>query len=202
MSFKRCPGSSAFAQPRIDLVACPACGEDVEVWSDEASGTCASCGRVTMRTKTQSCMDWCKYAEECLGEEKYKQYQDMRSAIRKEALVGAAADRLGWDEAQVAAAHARISIAEGLLSSRPEADPNVVMAAVVLGSTCAGDSGRIGATDEASQGAVQAVLEELSYPRGFVKRVCGLLSAGLPETSEEANAATIRAVLSGSGPTS
>lgn len=41
MSFKRCPGSLSFTQPKIELVRCPHCGAEAEVWSDEADGTCA-----------------------------------------------------------------------------------------------------------------------------------------------------------------
>ena len=45
MSFKRCPGSMAFAQPKIEIVRCPHCGDDAEVWTDEAEGKCRKCGK-------------------------------------------------------------------------------------------------------------------------------------------------------------
>ena len=91
MSFRRCPGSAAFMQPKIELVRCPQCQQDVEVWSDEADGTCDSCGITVVRTQSQSCVDWCRYARECLGEEKFKQYRETKSAVRKEAV-----KMLGW----------------------------------------------------------------------------------------------------------
>ncbi|GEM_PF-1726241 len=67
----------AFAQPKIELVRCPSCGNDAELWTDEADGTCTQCGKVVCRTTTQSCLDWCKYARECLGEEGHQKYQEM-----------------------------------------------------------------------------------------------------------------------------
>ena len=73
MGFKRCPGSSSFTQPKIELVSCPYCAGEAEVWSDEATGTCTTCGRTVGRSTTQSCLDWCQHAEECVGEEKYQQ---------------------------------------------------------------------------------------------------------------------------------
>jgi len=87
MSFKRCPGSMSFTQPKIELVRCPNCGDDAEVWSDEADGKCAKCGHTVCRTTSQSCIDWCKYAKECLGDEEHKRYQDMKTRLRKETLL-------------------------------------------------------------------------------------------------------------------
>ena len=195
MGFKRCPGSSAFAQPKIEMLPCPGCGEDVEVWSDEPEGKCPSCGRMVTRMSTQSCLDWCKYAKECLGAEKHKKYEDMKSSVRKEALVNAAADRFGWDEAPLALARNAVARAEQMLRDRPDADPNVVMAAVVLGFAC-GHCGESGTTTSAdSRQTAQAVLEGLGYPHGFVRQVCGLLELPVPGAEEDANSATVRAAL-------
>ncbi len=69
-----CPGSSKFKQPEPETVKCASCGQEVEIWSDEAETTCPNCkGKVT-RQSGQSCLDWCKYAKECVGEEKYNKY--------------------------------------------------------------------------------------------------------------------------------
>lgn len=69
--FKRCPGSLVFMQPKPDMIPCVACGADTEIWSDEAEGKCPSCGATVVRYASQSCVDWCKHARECLGEDKY-----------------------------------------------------------------------------------------------------------------------------------
>jgi hypothetical protein len=188
MGFKRCPGSSTFAQPKIELLTCPGCGEDVEVWSDEATGQCTKCGRTATRTSTQSCMDWCKHAQECLGDEKYKQYQEMKSTVRKEALVKATADQYQWRKHQLGLAWESLSRAEQLLSSRPEADPNVVMAAVVL-RFAREHAPNTGGTDGLS--AAQTILEGLNYPDDFVQQVCGLLELPDPRDENAVNVATV-----------
>jgi len=194
MGFKRCPGSSTFAQPKIELLPCPGCGGDVEIWSDEPIGTCPACGRTAMRTLTQSCMDWCKFAEECLGEAKYKQYQDMKSAIRKEALVEAAADRFQWNRHQLGSVWEALALAGQLLSDRPEADPNVVMAAVVLRFGCEHANK---ATGVDGQAVAQAILESLDYPDAFVRQVGELLAPSGPEDASDINAGTVRVALNG-----
>ncbi len=70
-----CPGSDKIKQPRPDEVLCPNCGAEVEIWSDEAKTTCCGCGgRVFREKELMSCLDWCAYAEECVGREAYSRY--------------------------------------------------------------------------------------------------------------------------------
>lgn len=181
MTFKRCPGSLAFAQPKIELVRCPHCGEDTEVWTDEAEGKCAKCGRAVCRTTTQSCIDWCKYARECLGDEAHKRYQDLKTRLRKEALLKAAEPHL-VNERDRQRARARVECAEGILRRERDADPNVVIAAAALLDVrrVEPEGGERNAApvpcpnDTASPAA--EILHELGYPEGFIKEVCGIVS--------------------------
>jgi hypothetical protein len=172
----------AFTQPKIELVRCPHCGGDAEIWSDEVEGDCPECHRKFMRTHKPSCADWCKYARECLGEETYKKYQNAKSAVRKEALLCAAEDRFGWDEERKQSARARLRYAEEILKEQPASDPNIVVAAAVLSAEGRG-GGKAGSSDKPADGSVEvefrAILEELGYPNGFVKQVCGIV-AGHP----------------------
>lgn len=170
MSFKRCPGSMAFAQPKIEIVRCPHCGDDAEVWTDEAEGKCRNCGRLVCRTVTQSCIDWCKYARDCLGDEGHKKYQDMKTRLRKEALLQAADKHLA-DDGQRALARARVEAATQILRREAAADPNVVVAAAALFTV-----GGSAAADDANQPAAAGILHELGYPEGFVKEVVGILN--------------------------
>ena len=159
MNFKRCPGSMAFAQPKIEIVRCPHCGDDAEVWTDEAQGKCRKCGGSVCRTTTQSCIDWCKYARDCLGDEGLKKYQEMKSRLRKETLLQAADKHLP-EELQRQRARTRIEAAEQILPRETAADPNVVLAAAAL--------------FEVTPAA--EILQELGYPEGFVKEVSHILS--------------------------
>lgn len=161
MGLKRCSGATAFAQPRIEVVPCPDCGTDVEVWSDEATGQCPGCARTVIRTATQSCVDWCRYANECLGDEKFRKYGEIKAALRKSALMQAVGAAAGVDAARIAHTSKVLAYAEMLLAENRDADPNVVMAAAALH----------GLAD-----AAMGILKELGYPQGLMNEVRELLA--------------------------
>ena len=77
-----CPGAQQFRQPHPENVVCPFCGEDVEIWSDEFSAACPQCGKTVSRGG-QSCLDWCKAARECVGDETYKKYTENKKRREK-----------------------------------------------------------------------------------------------------------------------
>jgi len=62
-----CPGSGKFKQPEPREARCPLCGEEAEVWTDEAEVVCRKCGGRVKKDAGQSCLDWCKYAKICIG---------------------------------------------------------------------------------------------------------------------------------------
>jgi hypothetical protein len=182
MSFRVCPGSSAFAKPKIELLSCPHCGSDVEVWSDEADGQCPSCGKAVIRTATQSCIDWCRYAKQCLGDEKYKKYGEMKLSMRKEALLRAMEDQVGNDEQSRRVLRAVVAASGQMLCAEPSADPNVVIAAAVLR---AAQSPQRPAPESA---ATRKFLAELNYPEGFIKEVDFILSLKTVDATSTLNA--------------
>ena len=49
---------------------CPECGTEIEIFSNDSTVDCEKCG-FTAYNDQQSCIDWCKYARECFGEEVY-----------------------------------------------------------------------------------------------------------------------------------
>ena len=64
----RCPGRiSASAVLSSVLVACPGCGNTVEIFGDEVKVHCR-CGRHVFREALPSCAQWCKEAERCFGQ--------------------------------------------------------------------------------------------------------------------------------------
>lgn len=73
MIFK-CPGSQNFSQPKPEFIKCPFCNKEVEIWSDEIKAKCPKCKKTVMRKQGASCLDWCKYAKECVGEHIFKKY--------------------------------------------------------------------------------------------------------------------------------
>jgi NADH pyrophosphatase NudC (nudix superfamily) len=68
----KCPGSSSILRPTIELIPCPRCGGEVEIFTDEQKAGCENCGATVFREASPSCIEWCSCAEKCIGEEKYK----------------------------------------------------------------------------------------------------------------------------------
>ena len=69
-----CPGSKHIKQPVPENVTCPFCAYEVEIFSDEVKARCPNCKKFVVRGPIQSCLDWCKFAEACVGESAYKKY--------------------------------------------------------------------------------------------------------------------------------
>jgi endogenous inhibitor of DNA gyrase (YacG/DUF329 family) len=70
--FTGCPGARDIREVRPEDVECPECGREVEIWSDELSAHCPGCGARVSREQGPSCIDWCAFAEQCIGTEKYR----------------------------------------------------------------------------------------------------------------------------------
>lgn len=54
----------------INEKICPHCGNVIELFSVDTEVTCDRCGFVAYND-TLSCVQWCKYAKQCVGEEMY-----------------------------------------------------------------------------------------------------------------------------------
>jgi hypothetical protein len=76
-----CPGASKFKQPQPENIRCKYCDDEVEIWSDEVEAKCPSCSRMSSRESGQSCLDWCKFAVECVGEERYNKYKENKKGM-------------------------------------------------------------------------------------------------------------------------
>lgn len=74
-----CPGSQHFKQPHPELASCPFCNEEVEIWTDEFETKCPKCGRKVVRVNGQCCLDWCRFAKECVGEKVYGTYLENKA---------------------------------------------------------------------------------------------------------------------------
>ena len=70
--FDRCPGQDK-RNLKIEKIKCASCGYEAEMFSDELKVHCPKCKNDIFRRRLPSCVDWCKYARECLGPEKWKQ---------------------------------------------------------------------------------------------------------------------------------
>jgi DNA-directed RNA polymerase subunit RPC12/RpoP len=82
--FSGCPGARDIREVKPEDVECPECGGEVEIWSDELSARCPDCGARVTREQAPSCIDWCSFAEQCIGTEKYQRLKKRRSEQEKE----------------------------------------------------------------------------------------------------------------------
>ncbi len=67
-----CPGSREIKQPEPEDIKCRHCGKEIEIWSDETEVKCKHCGGINTRFLGPTCIEWCAFAKECVGEEKYE----------------------------------------------------------------------------------------------------------------------------------
>ena len=55
---------------------CPQCGNPVELFSTDTEVTCDKCGFVIYNDML-SCVQWCKYARKCVGDQMYEQMMEI-----------------------------------------------------------------------------------------------------------------------------
>jgi ribosomal protein S27E len=73
----KCPGQDS-RKLSVSVHKCPACGNEVEIFSDEVRVKCRKCGEMVYREETPSCITWCASAKACIGEERWKELNDAR----------------------------------------------------------------------------------------------------------------------------
>lgn len=67
--------------PTITEKTCPQCGNTVEVFSTDTEVACDRCGFV-IYNDTLSCVQWCKYARQCVGDAMYEKMMEL-AALQK-----------------------------------------------------------------------------------------------------------------------
>jgi hypothetical protein len=73
--FDKCPGAGNIRTPTLKIKKCPECGGEVEIFSTDFSVKCKDCD-FTIYENLESCIQWCKYAEKCVGEEVYRKLKE------------------------------------------------------------------------------------------------------------------------------
>ncbi len=68
MMFEGCQGRPR--TPEILEKTCPNCGALIEMFTIDTEMACEKCGFVAYND-TLSCVQWCQYAKQCVGEEMY-----------------------------------------------------------------------------------------------------------------------------------
>ena len=68
--------------PTIHEKICPQCGNVIEIFSIDTEVSCDRCGFVAYNDSL-SCVQWCNYAKQCVGEEMYRHMMEI-AALQKE----------------------------------------------------------------------------------------------------------------------
>lgn len=78
--FDKCPGAANIRTPTLETKTCPECGEEVEIFSTDMRVDCPKCGH-TIFNDLESCIRWCKYARECVGDDVYERLMKKMSEM-------------------------------------------------------------------------------------------------------------------------
>jgi len=139
MDHQFCPGAKLLRQPKPEIFDCPSCGQEVEIWSDEIRGVCSSCGRTMFRDGAMSCLEWCKFARECVGEATYDRYMNNRAVGLRRRLLEAMHAHWEQDADRLRRAEAVLSWSEEILKDE-KADWHIVIPASILQTVDGGTS--------------------------------------------------------------
>lgn len=127
-----CPGSAKFKQPEPENIKCPTCGEEIEIWTDEIQVTCPKCENNILHIQEgASCLDWCKYAKECVGDKTYTKYVQNKAITTKQKLLKELEEYFGSDRKRINHAKKVLDFAEELLKQE-KADWHIVIPAAIL----------------------------------------------------------------------
>ncbi len=80
MTFEGCQGKPR--TPTIHEKVCPQCGQIIELFSIDTEVACENCGFVAYND-TLSCVQWCKYAKQCVGEQMYNHMMEIAAVQKK-----------------------------------------------------------------------------------------------------------------------
>ena len=72
--------------PTITEKVCPNCGNVIELFSIDTEVACDKCGFVAYNDEL-SCVQWCKYAKDCVGEEMYEHLMKVAASQRQRKAV-------------------------------------------------------------------------------------------------------------------
>lgn len=127
-----CPGSRVIKNPQPEMIHCPFCGIENEIWTDEIQITCHNCGKkILYERKGNNCLDWCKAAKECVGEQAYNNYQKNKALTIREKLIKELEEYFGPDTKRINHAKKVLLYAKELLKLE-KGDWNIVIPASIL----------------------------------------------------------------------
>jgi hypothetical protein len=184
----RCPGQNTLFWKPDDIydVTCPSCGKPVEFWKDDSKRTC-KCGHRFLNPKRDlGCLEYCKYAEQCMPD--MFQGENLKALYRDRLLVGAKI-ALKPEDTRLKRSQEIAEVAEEILDEE-SGQPKVVFAAAILGdlvlnSQPQGVQGFSSRDEESPRAMVTKVLAELATEKEVIAQVCQIIEDRINGTSSE-----------------
>ncbi|UCF97308.1 MAG: hypothetical protein JSV89_19365 [Spirochaetaceae bacterium] len=177
MDHQFCPGAKILRQPQPEMFDCPSCGEEVEIWTDEIRGVCSNCGQKVFRDGFMSCLEWCKFAADCVGEEAYDRFMKNRAFGLRRKLLEAVHKIWDQEEDRVRAAEAVLSWSEEILKVE-NADWHIVIPASIL-HNISGGSGSNGLQ------TAKEILLRSGLMSEEIEKICRIIDQDPAESSIE-----------------
>jgi len=156
-------------------VTCPSCGAPVEFWKDDSKRSC-KCGHRFLNPKRDlGCLEYCKYAEQCMPD--MFQGENLKALYR---------DRL---DARLKRSQEIAEVVEEILDGE-SGQPKVVFAATILGDLVLNSQPHGGQGVSSSQGEspvaiVTKVLADLGTEKEVIDQVCQIIENRINGTSSE-----------------
>lgn len=184
----RCPGQNTLFWKPDDIydVRCPSCGAPVEFWKDDSKRTC-KCGHRFLNPKRDlGCLEYCKYAEECMPE--MFQGENLKALYRDRLLV-AAKIALKPEDTRLERSQEIAELAEEIMDEEG-GQPKVVFAATILGDLVLNSQPSGGQTAASAQGdspsaLIRKVLADLGTEKEVIAQVCQIIEHRINRTSSE-----------------
>jgi len=184
----RCPGQNTMFWKPDDIydVRCPNCDRPVEFWKDDSKRTC-ECGHRFLNPKRDlGCLEYCKYAEQCMPE--MFEGENLKALYRDRLLV-VAKIALKPEDARLQRSQEIAELAEEILDGE-SGQPKVVFAATILGDLALNPQSHGGQAGSATRGdspsaIVRMVLADLRTEKEVIDQVCQIIEDRINGTSSE-----------------
>jgi len=184
---KKCPGTE-LRNLKVEIIKCSNCGYEIEIFSDEVKVRCPKCKTEVFRENIPSCVSWCIYAKECIGEEKYNQIKNFiiekqQKMDVKEKVLLEMMNYFKDDLKRIEHARKVLMYAEKILEDNPQADRNVVVISAILHDIGIKEAERkYGSADGQLQekegpAVAKEILQKLGVKKEVIDEVCQIIAS-------------------------
>lgn len=183
-----CPGQNTMFWKPDDIfdVRCPSCDRPVEFWKDDSKRTC-DCGHRFLNPKRDlGCLEYCKYAEQCMPE--MFEGESLKALYRDRLLVTAKI-KMKPDDASLERSQKIAELVEEILDEEG-GQPKVVFAATILGNLVLnsqphGEQSASSAQGDSPSAITRKVLADIGTEKEVTDQVCQIIENRINGTSSE-----------------